>query len=81
MADTAQSADPSLQDRGAADPSKPEKATPEEVQELQAAEAASDKRSLYIKRCGYGNMVFYEGQDAKGKGVYFVEVARKFVGW
>ena len=73
--------EPQQQQDQTLDPKVPEKATDEEMKELEAAEAAPDKRTLYIKRCGYGSMGFFDGKDAKGKEVYFIEVARKLVGW
>ena len=80
MAAKSQQAEAELQEKDLG-PSKPEQATQEEVKAVEAAEASPDKLVLYIKRCGYGNMTFFEGEDATGKPVYFVEVARKFVGW
>ncbi|KAK9796628.1 hypothetical protein WJX73_003497 [Symbiochloris irregularis] len=65
------------------DPSKPTEATDEERAEFDAAEANPDKTCLYIKRCGYGDMTFYEGNDPKDLGApaYFVQVSKKLVGW
>lgn len=64
---------------GVATATNADAATAEELEAFKAAEASADKTCLYIKRCGYGNMVFYEGENATGNPVYFVEVARKLV--
>lgn len=63
------------------DPKVPVEPSPQEAKAIQAAEQNPDKRTLYIKRCGYGNMKFLEGNSDKGQPVYFIEVAKKFVGW